>query len=392
MAKHTYSVTINRIPASRDLIEYQYRSTACTLTCSRDAASVRYASGVLKTFDDLISFRVDLVKDAMRKMYLLHAMRFSTRLKVRKIIVTIDGESQDYDENSPGFPFLHSMLTAKELALPESWKDRSFQESVLTLTKSASDSDPRYACLFSFLSGSSRVYESEKFTCYWTAVNAHYNYLLKCFKGAYARKQGYARYEAIPKQDFEKNGKKRQGGKNLKALRDGDAYGLSALILHYGCGDGLRPSAERRRPTGLSEEEARERNFLPQYGALKGLLRSYSQEELPRLYRQLYDHRTDRTWVPEGPLGEHLKLCTKRAHMSAWSFLVFEYAYYIRCNYLHGSKAAALFASANDPDIAAFRALNCFLSEYLKEVIPQMFREDWFTEEMYEAAMRAQQN
>ena len=131
MAKHTYSVCINRIPASREPIEYKFRQTACTLTCAKDAAAVRFSMGTKKTFDDLISFRVDLVKDAMRKMYLLHAMRFDSRLRVRSITVTIDGESKTYEQGYPGFPFLYSMLTAKSLGLPESWRDQAFLTAVL---------------------------------------------------------------------------------------------------------------------------------------------------------------------------------------------------------------------------------------------------------------------
>ena len=64
--KHTYIITINRVPASREPMEYKFRQTKCVLTCSRDAASVRFEMGVKKTHGDLISFRVDLVKDAMR--------------------------------------------------------------------------------------------------------------------------------------------------------------------------------------------------------------------------------------------------------------------------------------------------------------------------------------
>ena len=92
MSKHTYSIAINRIPASRDAIEYRFRTTACTLTCSKDAAAVRFEMGPLRTHEDLISFRVDLAKDAMRKMYLLHALRFDSRLRVRSVTVTVDRE------------------------------------------------------------------------------------------------------------------------------------------------------------------------------------------------------------------------------------------------------------------------------------------------------------
>ena len=364
MTKHTYSVTINRIPASREPIEYKFRSTACTLTCAKDAAAVRFQMGTKKTFEDLISFRVDLVKDAMRKMYLLHAMRFDSRLRVRSVTVTIDGESKVYAQGYPGFPFLYSMLTAKSLGLPERWRDMDFLTDVLTRPKSKTDNDHRYACLFSFLAGTGKVYEIEKFTCYWTALNAHYNYLMACCKQRLADKNGVAKYDDLPKS---------------KKISGSDAVCIGALMRVLDRGEAMSSQADRKN------------TFRTQYGATKSLLRFYNREELHALYEQLLEHRTDRHWVPDGPLGEHLKDCLvrpRRENFSAWGFLLLDYAYYMRCNYLHGDKTTILFSAANDPELAAFRALNVFLGEYLKEAIPQMFREGWFTEEMFEDVMR----
>ena len=355
MAKHTYIVTINRIPASREPIEYKFRQTKCTLTCSKDAASVRFEMGTPKTHEDLISFRVDLVKDAMRKMYLLHAMRFDTRLRVRSVTVTVDGESKVYEQGYPGFPFLYSMLTAKSLGLPESWHDRDFLTTVLTATKSRTDNDPRYACLFSFLAGTGKVYESEKFICYWTAVNALYNHVLESARPFYARSLGAEKYEDLSRK---------------KQLLSGDAVGIGALLRLTGSGQGLGSQSERN-------EHKR------QYGAVKTHLRNIDRDRFPELYRQLLDHRDDPDWFPEGPLGEHLRECCARAGSTAWGFLTLDYAYYIRCNYLHGSKATILFTAASDPELAAFRCLNLFLGEFLKEMIPVVFREDWFTEEQF---------
>ncbi len=353
--KHTYTFTINRLPASREPIEYKFRQTKCTLTCSKDAASVSFSMGTKKTHEDLISFRVDLAKDAMRKMYLLHAMRFDTRLRVRSVTVTIDGESVVYEQGYPGFPFLYSMLTAKSLGLPESWHDREFLTTVLTATRSKSDNDHRYACLFSFLTGTGKVYESEKFTCYWTAVNALYNYIFDCARPHHAAAHGAERYEDLS---------------NKKRTISGDNVGIGALLRLTGSGTSLGSQSDR---------QAHKR----QYGAVKSHLRTISREELQELYRQLHAHRADFNWFPDGSLGEHLKECCTRAGTSCWGFLCLDYAYYIRCNYLHGDKTTILFTAASDPELAAFRTLNLFLGEFLKEMIPQIFRDDWFTKDTY---------
>ena len=356
MPKHSYCITINRIPASREPIEYVFRKTACTLTCARDAAAVRFSMGTKRTHEDLISFRVDLAKDAMRKMYLLHAMRFDSRLRVRSVTVTIDGESKTYEQGYPGFPFLYSMLTARDLKLPRSWQDRDFLTAALAATKSKADNDPRYACLFSFLTGTGKVYESERFTCYWTAVNALYNHIFACANPFHAAR-GKVKFD-----DTAFN----------KQVLKGDSVGLSILLRLTGSGTKLSDKAERD-------------SFRSQYGATKVALRSVGRDDLPELYRQMYAHRADPRWFPEGPLGEHLRECCARTGCSCWGFLLFDYAYYIRCNYLHGEKTPILFTAVNDPELAAFRALNVFLGEFLREIIPQIFRDYWFTEETYRA-------
>lgn len=357
MAKHTYTVTINRIPAGREALAYKFRQTACTLTCSKDAASVRFTMGTAKSHEDLISFRVDLVKDAMRKMYLFHALRFDTRLRVRSVTVTVDGEARTYEQGYPGFPFLYSMLTAKRLGLPESWHDPAFLTAVLTATKSKSDNDHRYACLFSFLAGTGKVYESERFTCYWTAVNALYNHIFDCANPFHAAAHGKVRYT-----DNSFN----------KQVLSGDSTGLSILLRLYGSGSGVTNKQNRTE-------------FRQQYGAVKSHLRAIDRDALPELYRQLSEHRADPAWFPEGPLGDHLRECCARTGASCWGFLLFDYAYYIRCNYLHGEKTPILFTANTDPELAAFRALNVFLGEFLKEIIPQLFRQDWFRSETYRA-------
>ncbi len=354
--KHTYIITINRLPATREPIEYKFRQTQCVLTCTKDAASVRFEMGVKKTHEDLISFRVDLVKDAMRKMYLLHAMRYDARLRVRSVSVTIDGEPQIYEQGYPGFPFLYSMLTAKRLDLPESWHDREFLTTALTATKSKSDSDPRFVCLFSFLAGTGKAYESEKFVCYWTAVNALYNHIFACANPFHAAR-GKVRFD-----DTAFN----------KQVLAGDAVGLSILLRLFGAGKGVSSKQERT-------------DHRSQYGAVKSHLRHIPREEFPALYRDASAHRSDPAWTPEGTLGEHLRECCDRTKSSCWGFLLFDYAYYIRCNYLHGEKAPILFTAATDPELAAFRCLNVFLGEFLKEIIPVIFREDWFTADTYRA-------
>lgn len=360
MAKYSYIVTVNTPVMEGRTIEYKYRNTLCTLVCANGAAELHFQMGVKKDISQPEFFSEDLVKDAMRKMYLMHAMVFDGRLWIKTITVTRGDETVVYDKEAPHFPFLYSMLTASELRLPQSWREEEFLREVLTRPKSGADDDARFACLFSFLAGAGKRYEIEKFTCYWTAMNAHYNYL-------------YSTYKAnCSEQDRQRAG------------RGGDADCIGALMRVLGCGQRLTSQRERNE------------TYKGLYGAVKVCLQGYTTEELEQLYRELYEVRMEPGYVPDRgtvmrqDLRDHLNNCLNRDSnrkptLSAWGFLLLEYAYHMRCKYLHGNKATILFTGFNDREIAAFRCLNVFLGNYLREAIPEMFREDWFDRDKFDA-------
>lgn len=346
MAKHRYTITVNRTPENGVSIDYKYGATPCVLTCARDCAQLTFEMGTKKDIAEADFFRNKLVKDSLRKMYLLHAMALDSRLWIQTITVTRNGETAVYDRQTPDFPFLFSMLRAKELKLPGKWREERFLRNVLTLPKSATDNDARYACLFSFLAGTGKRFEIEKFTCYWTAMNAHYNYV--------AARTGCG--------------------------KTGDAPCINHLLGLLGAGSQMSSRADRTE------------KYKANFGMMKSCLQGFTEEELEEIYRELHSLRTVWGAVPQvsrGHLYEHLHRCINpaeyaaehapinesRSKISAWGFLLLDYAYYMRCKYLHGNKATVLFTATNDPEISAFRCLNVFLGNYLREVIPEMFRE-----------------
>ena len=346
MARNRYTITVNGAPENGITIDYAYSRTACTLTCSPGCARLEFVMGTKKDIHTPDFFQNKLVKDGLRKIYLFHAMATDSRLWIEQITVTRNEESAVYGEETQDFPFLFSMLTARELNLPESWRDADFLQSVLNRPKSETDNDARYACLFSFLAGIGKRYEIERFTCYWTAMNAHYNYV------------------------FSRTG----------TGKAGDAPCINHLLQLLDAG---------RR---ISTREERNEKYKTNFGMMKSCLQGFRPEELEEIYRELYDMRSARGAVPErerGQLYSHLHRCINpaeyaaehdpidenRSNISAWGFLLMDYAYYMRCKYLHGNKATVLFSAANDPEISAFRCLNVFLGNYLRNVIPEMFRE-----------------
>ena len=356
MGTHRYKITINAAPQKPITYTYKYDKTeGIELKISKQKVAVSFQMTTKKEYDDIISFRVRLVKDALRKAHLLHAISFDSSLTVKKIIVVIDDEERIYTNTTTGFPFFFSMLDSKNFGWGQSWSQNQIV-AVLSGTKTQTENDYRFISLFSYLAGQSKQFEIDRFICLWTAMNAHYNFISDCFD-EHLKKKSNADTQA----DLSSKGQ----------VRRNDRAAMSKLVRILGCGVETPSEAMRN-------ENAKD------YGAMKDYLQQISIPEIEQFHAALYRCRCDHTYVPEGSMGSHLKKCMEHSHLSAYAFILLAYAYYLRCKYVHGNKTTVLFAAFHDAELAALRVVNYFLSEYLKQEIPAMFDENYFTEEMYQ--------
>ena len=356
MGTHRYKITINAAPQKPITYTYKYDKTeGIELKISKQKVAVSFQMTTKKEHDDIISFRVRLVKDALRKAHLLHAISFDSSLTVKKIIVVIDDEERIYTSTTTGFPFFFSMLDSKNFGWGQSWSQNQI-EAVLSGTKTQTENDYRFISLFSYLAGQSKQFEIDRFTCLWTAMNAHYNHIAKCYEDRLCQELCLSSRKEIKKK---------------QRLLENDAGSISALLEILEIGN-------------IKPRRAEKETNIKDYGALKDYLHELDEPEVISLHEDLYNHRTDMDYVPEGRLGEHLKTCIEHAKMSAYAYILLEYAYYLRCKYVHGNKATILFAAYHDAELAALRVVNYFLAEHLKQSIPAMFDENYFTDEMYQ--------
>ena len=356
MGTHRYKITINAAPQKPITHIYKYDKTeGIELKISKQKAVVAFQMTTKKEHNDIVSFRVRLVKDALRKAHLLHALSFDESLTVKKIAVMIDDDEKIYTNSAAGFPFFFSMLNSKDFGWGQSWDQNQIQK-VLAGTKTQTENDYRFISLFSYLAGQSKQFEIDRFTCLWTAMNAHYNFVSDCYEDYSKKRDGDAKQvDATSKGQVRKN----------------DRDSISKLVRLLGCGEKM-PS-----------EKVRNEN-VKDYGALKDYLQYLSDSEIEQFHISLYEHKSDLTYSPDGAVGVHIEKCLKHANVSAYAFVLLVYAYYLRCKYIHGNKTTILFAAYHDAELAALRVVNCFLSEYLKRAIPAMFDANYFTDEMYQ--------
>ena len=108
MSRHEYEIIINDICESNTGV-YSYGSIRkISLSVEDQRAVIRYELGKLRTAEDLIAFRYNDFRDALRKVILLHAVTYDRDLVIKKIIIKIDDESYFFDrDNDPTghFPY-----------------------------------------------------------------------------------------------------------------------------------------------------------------------------------------------------------------------------------------------------------------------------------------------
>ena len=391
--KHTFIIAINELtPDQEGQHRYKYNNISFEISAREGSAQAVYhpSRPTLKTADDLMTSNQAV--DALRKMHLYHILRTGKPLKVEKILVSMDDELTEFPQDKEDIPFLSTMLGDELPALPDSWKSEEMLEAVLKTTKTSSEEDLRFACLYSFLAASGKQFQIDRFTCYWMAMNSHYSYLVSC-------------YRETPEMASLADGKQNKlKGRNI------DRLALTIMMRLLGCG-GFKTAQTHGDVFN---------NFHHSFSLI-------DSSRLDELYNLLYEHRSEFTYLPPEelvnpqnsntvmdlnsqlialwpdsvekperrrpetpPAKKSRKKSGKKSDeesnkkppfpgisTSAFGFILLDYAYSMRCKYLHGSHTLPLFTSRTDSTSAAFRALSLFLERYLKEAIPAMFQDGW---------------
>ena len=111
-----------------------------------------------------------------------------------------------------------------------------------------------------------------------------------------------------------------------------------------------------------------------------------NETQIKELYDDSYEFRND-----SSAGKEKYSLLIERAetfNLPLFTFLLFEYPYHYRCNYFHGNKSTLILMAYNDSEYYVLRTINYFLETYLKQEIPKLFADDFWTLERQEKTER----
>ena len=343
MAKHRYRVCINGDTKEKPQLYNFGQTKGIALSIGRQGAVIEFSMGVKKTQEELTSFSVKVFRDAYRKAYLIHAIRYREGLEVKKLSISVDGEECVYDSRVPNFPFLFSMF-GKNLELDPAWEGLS--EAILHTTKTKQDEDLRFSAAYSYLAGLNRKFEINRFTNFWTSMNAYYTYRGHCYKKYLMEAYGAGKDEAD------------------KLCISTEAQLIGSLAWKF---DG------HYRYLGKKEADKLWNHFYDTERELGKL----GAGDLERLYGEAWEALAGDKELPEA--YKKLGQCAARFGVSLFSYLLLVYPYHLRCKFLHGSRSTLLVAAYNDDEVNVLRAANYFLGRFLDREIPKMFREDFWT-------------
>ena len=350
--KHQYKLTINggyRLNAR----EYAFGSVkGVQLLVGPQKATVIISVRSRLSEEDILSFRSKVFRDAFRKVYLVHAIEYKTGLIPERIDIFIDDTIYTYDKNSPNFPFLFSMLDGN-VNVDESWT--KIIPVIINIPKYKMDNDLRMSAVFSYLAAQSRKYAIDRFSNLWTSMNAYYSYLNKCYE------QHLKIHYSVPEEAIKK----------LSITAEADLIGAAVwqVVEKY------------KKFKGKEADDLWKGNYdVEKYLAL------LNETQIKELYDDSYAFRND-----SSAGKEKYSLLIERAetfNLPLFTFLLFEYPYHYRCNYFHGNKSTLILMAYNDSEYYVLRTINYFLETFLKQEIPKLFADDFWTLERQEKTER----
>ena len=340
MAKrYQYVVDFNGGAKRGKSFTYGYGHTkAIRLVIGSGRASITFSMGVLKSVEDLITFRLQAFKDAYWKVLLLHSLFAGKGLLVRRLAISIDGDRVEFDKGSDHFPFMFSMLEDADLDLTTSWISSAVVDAVLSWRKSSIENDYCCCAVNAYLLSCSRRYRIDSFLNRWTAMNSIYNDLAH-------------RFELFDKARPEYSGLS-NNKKNDRALLNRDYKALGSLVACVEQGTHMK---DNRKIDGIDDLN---RRACWELAAL-------SSDEF-----EIFDT------LGNSEVQDRFPGLTKAAEslgVSVRAYLTFALPYWLRCKYFHGSKPVSLFQAYNDIDVVCLGVVNHYLDKFLLERIPLMF-------------------
>lgn len=312
--KYKYELIVNADIKKSEIFEYAYSQTkSILLRCLKGKAKLEFK--LTKDYSNNIdnSYLNSLVQDGIKRIALVHLILFNQPIDIKSVWISInDGNAELFDTDITERFVLHSMINCP---LVELLPDSLRKKDFIASVISVSKGDygSNMASLFAYLISKQQRYDMQKFLYTWISFNGFYK----------------AMYPKL-----------------------NDKTGIEAIVRKYGYGTEISSSNNRSK---IGKSIILYLNGLDKID-YKELQNSDSQIAKEITKRLLYDG--------------------KKLDISAYGYLMTDFAYYLRCTLFHANKPALLFSFEDDMELKAIRIAQHLLDGFLTEHLSELFKEN----------------
>jgi hypothetical protein len=323
--KYRYEIILNGGETVCEPLVYTYSKTpGIELHISPEKARIAFYQGVKHEPVEVLTSGNHLWTDAMKKVMLMHLLRYAKPLDIVNIDVTIDGISCSiFSRKKEDLPLIFSMADVElDHRFPGAWQDKNVINTILNTPKTKYDG--RMNAVIALIIAKSKKYYCEKSLYLWMSMNGFYNYIAE-------------QYCDIT-------------GKNLKKETKKQDIFCEAMQLHK---------------TGKGPKDEQKEVFVS-----KALAKMYYLNEEPE---NLYDKIEKGEETGLSTIIQELQT-EYEIDIDPMHFLTIWLPYQVRCNYFHANKAMPLFMYADEHLLKALTYTNYFVERYIEEHLP-----DWLS-------------
>lgn len=334
MVKHTYRLYLNSYEdAETCAMKYDYGSVKdVTIRIGKTGAMISFSTAKPKDLGAILQVTDRLVQDAIRKALVCCSLYSGTPIALQAMVVLVDGDPTPHVYIPPkeGHPFIYCLLDRLERPIASSWQSPAVFHTICSSTKTTEKEDSRFSALYSLLSSKAKQYEIERFANLWTSMNSLYS---------------FAAQKASPLLPPTAKGK-------IRTLpTEDDKLRFFAMLNGFRFDDFI---SNDRVAAVLRESELQ----LAKY----------------------------REWGPDGFACAMAAIARRLGEsgllpMDEEAFVLFWFAYKLRCKYFHGEQPALFFCYADDYLLRCLSFVSDRLESFLDRELPRWLADEHYMDE-----------
>lgn len=323
--KYHYEIVLNDGQKVSEPLTYKFGSTPnIELHISSQNACIVFEQGVVHEPEEFLTSKDKLRTDAVKKVMLLHLLKYGIPLKICSVNIVVDGiQHIVFNRKSGDLPLIYSMVEGKlDYPLPDGWRDDNVLRMILSMPKSRYDG--RMNALIALLIAKSKKYYCEKSMYLWIGMNGFY-----CFLAEAVKKVCQTKISDLGKewQQIRYFREVMHLPRSVKRIKDDDADIICKKALSILCHLEMKPEELYSKLMSGQKTEYSEK--------LAELLNEYDAEFDPLTFLV--------TWLP----------------------------YKIRCNYFHANQTVPLFLYADELLLKSLEYTNYFVERFIEENLPR---------------------